>query len=505
MKRIYLKCLTFLVIAATLVAAFSGCTASDEYENSEDDLCAAISWYEDILENAQEEDETAEGEQKFAVVIPAGCGAELFYGADFLCREMSKYVACDVEVTYDSDAKSSGDVIEILVGTTSRRESIKYLKSLRSGDYGYTYVDGSVIIAAHSEELCLKAINEFVSAVSKEEVDLSDVSKLEPYEKRESYSINEIKLCNFPIYEYDIVYPSENSMSEGELAGILRDKLIDYGGYALRVISDKQCTDATRAICIGNTSLSPAKNTEGKATISLDSNKNIVLLSDKNAGIHLAIEKLMDIIKQSEQDGKCNVVLDVTRVYSYNTDSISLYIMKEKFDSNDVGETIKLEQGIRNSSVALIGVLSDFAENELCNNNSVKPLGEGSYYYTNKKCISAKSEQIDTGELITLVVECGDGKRFALIGAFCGEASESFLGRLNDECQKYADMPLVVIHNMSESFDDSFAKANKQLSVAIDTYGVYFSRSMLTFKSVDMQEVYDGVSAKVFELDFYYS
>ena len=503
MKRIYLNCLAVLVIAATLMAAISGCTESDEYENSADDLYAAISWYEDILENAQEE---AEGEQKFVVVIPAGCGAELFYGADFLCNEMSKYVADDVEVVYDSDPEVSDDITEILVGATSRHESVKYLKSLRAGDYGYTFADGSVIIAAHSEELCIKAIEEFVSALSKEEIVPFRISKLEPYEKRESYAISEIKLCDFPICEYDIVYPSENSMSERELAGILRDKLIEYGGYALRVISDKQCTDATRAICVGKTALSSASAAEGKVSVSLDANKNIELLADKNAGIHLAIEKLVDLVKQSEQDGKCNVVLGDTKMYSYNAEGISVYIMKKKTSVADETELTKLIQDVQKSSVALIGELSESAERELCSHISAKPLGESGYYYVGEKCISANSEQIGSGELITLVIERSDGKHFVLVGAFCGGgANDSFLGRLNEECKKYADMPLVVIHDMGEGFDESFAEANKHLSSAIDTDGVYFSRNTFAFRSSVTEEISDGASANVFELDFYYS
>ena len=103
MKKRHINLLIIFVIAAVLTAAFSGCKKKEE-DTSLDDLNAAVSWYEEILKSSEEADTRSEN-QKFVVVIPAGCGADLFYGADFLSQELSKYVGYDVQMVYDSEYK----------------------------------------------------------------------------------------------------------------------------------------------------------------------------------------------------------------------------------------------------------------------------------------------------------------------------------------------------------------------------------------------------------------
>ena len=302
MKRQYLNFLVILLIAAVLTAAFSACKNDDD-DTSLDELNAAVSRYEEMLESAEAEKETENQKGNFVVVIPSRCGADLFGGADLLCDELSKRVGYDVQLVYDSEHKKSSDYVEILVGETDRAQSTRYIKELRIDDYGYECRDGSLQIGAPSEALCVEAIKAFIEAFSNGDIDLLNINGIKPYRVCGNYEIDKIELCGFPIYEYDIVYPKSNTMHERELAGLLRDEIAEYSGYSLRVISDKQITSATRAICIGKTSITNTDCAENEAIISVNNDENIELVSDKNSGIYYSIQRFLEMIKQSQKNG----------------------------------------------------------------------------------------------------------------------------------------------------------------------------------------------------------
>ncbi len=515
MKKRYLNFLVILLTAATLAATLTGCAATSQEESSIEELSASISWYEDLLESAQTDEskgKETDDEQEFVIVIPAGCGAELFYGAHFLSDEMSKYVGYDVEVVYDSEFEISDENIEVLVGNTERRESIKYIKGLRVHDYGYGYIDDSVVIGAHSEELCVEAIEAFVEHLADGTVDLVAVNNLTQYVVYNEYDVCQVTLCGFPIYEYDIVYPEENLMSERELANVLRDRIAEYCGYSLRVISDDKITDATRAICVGKCALSSLKTVDGNAYIALNSSGNIELVSDKNAGIYYAIERFVDIIKQSEktEDGNCNIEIDGLKTYRCNDWRFSLCIMRDYFATGSIEDYVTVIDAVRDNSLAIFDGFSDEAKSEMSENLG-EPCGieENGFYYTDgsdTKCVFAKSTLFGGAKLITLIIEKSDGKQVVFVGGFCdGEGDENFLLKLNEECQKYADLPIVVAHELDEALDRSFADANPRLLPVNASCGLYFSSDTLYLASASRTEMSNSLFIDVLELNFYYN
>ena len=510
--RRFLKFSVIFVIAAIFMATITGC-GNNKDDSSIDDLYSAVSQYEEIIDSMQSEKENdPNNKQKFVVVIPSGCGADLLYGAEFLSREMSKYVAYEVEVAYDSDLKKSNENIEILVGATDRQESIEYLKELRTEDFGYAYSNGSVVIGAHSDELCVEAINNFVLKIVGGTIKLSYIHVIDPYVERAEYAADEVKLCGFPITEYDIVYPDKNLMGEKALANILRDMIAKSCGYSLRVISDKQATEATRAICVGQSSLTSSDPFEGTATISVNSDGHIELISDKNAGIYRAAEEFINIVGQSENDGKYDVVLSGSKSYSYNGDPISFYVVRDDFSNGSIDAYMNAVQGIRNSSLAVFDSLSETVRTNLHNNlGRLESADENSFYHYetgNFSCILVESKLLDGGaELLTLVMERTDGKHFVFIGGFAGEVEDdqNLLLALEAECRKYSDLPIVVAHELSESLDRSFDDNNVRFCAVDGAKGLYFSADRLAVGSALTSEITDELLADVLLLDFYYS
>ena len=113
MKNYMQKCLSLMAVLLLLLVVFSSCDKRDDAQNNElGDLYEAISQYRDMLEEREpstDEYPTSAEEIEYVLVIPAGCGAELFDSAAFLSGELSKYVADEVEVVYDCDLKESND------------------------------------------------------------------------------------------------------------------------------------------------------------------------------------------------------------------------------------------------------------------------------------------------------------------------------------------------------------------------------------------------------------
>lgn len=510
MNTRYLKFLIVLVIAAVLTAAFSGCKKKEK-DTSLDDLNAVVSQYQEMLESAEAEKNQASEKQKIVVIIPAGCGTELFGGATFLCSELSKYVGYDIEPVYDCDFKKSKNDLEILIGATDRDQSSKYLKSLRTNDYGYEYRDGSLQIGAHSEALCARAINAFVDALVEGKMNLNNVNTTKAYAVRGEYDIEEIVLCGFPICEYDIVYSEKSAMSERALAYILRDKLSEYSGYSLRVINDKQCNESTRAICVGESLMSTLKATENEAVISVNFG-NVELVSDKNAGIYYAIEKFVDLVKQSERNGKCNLELVGSNRYAYNGSEFSVCIVRDDFVDEGIDACANAVGAVRGSVLAVFDTLSQTAAGRIGSNlETLRDVGKDSYYYADDagvRCIYQESVSLDGGgELITLIIERIDGNKVVFIGGFSnGESdSEELLVRLTQECEKYASLPLIVAHELSADLDRRFDDESSGLCAVSGAYGLYFSADKLVLKTVHSNEISNSLVADSLSLEFYYS
>ena len=211
----------FLVIISILLVVFvllSSCKGKEDDSNNFDDLYAAISEYQEMVSKKEEssgEETSAEvvEEKKFVVIIPAGCGAEIFDSAVLLSDTMSKYVGKEVDVLYDCDFKSKDGYTEILIGDTDRYESTKALKKLRADDYGYKYSDGALVISAHSDSLCAKTVALFIEILESGRASLSKIENIDSYTAIGKYDIDKIKLNDFELCEYDIVYPASNKHS----------------------------------------------------------------------------------------------------------------------------------------------------------------------------------------------------------------------------------------------------------------------------------------------------
>ena len=485
MTRKIQKYLSFFAIILLLLLVCS-CGKRDTEKNELGDLYEAISQYKDMLD-AQDSlsEEKSVGEVDYVLVIPAGCGADIFDSAAFLSAELSKFVGREVEVVYDCDFKGKSDRIEILIGDTDRTKSKKFLKGLRADDFGYKYDDGVIVIGAHKESTCAETVHSFMLDVANGKVDMSRPYAIQENIVRSQYSISGIKLNGFELCEYDIVYPDTYKLSEKVLAEGLREDIAEYSGYYLRVISEKECTESTRAICVGQSDLTDDYSDSIGSYVSVNEASHIELVSNDALGIYRAVENFLGMIKESEREGICNLELSGRNQYFYNNDLVSLYLVRNDFNSGSLEDYLSAIRGARKASVAVFDRTGDDVRHNLTSNlQNIYSVGELLICYEDTaefECISSKSTALDSGaRVLTLVMSRSDGVRFGIVCGFCEDGSnaandENFYNTLVVECQSLGDMPIVIIHELDSALGRRFAEENSYLAPLINADGICYT------------------------------
>ena len=152
--------------------------------------------------------------------------------------------------------------LEIIIGDTNRPESRQFLKGLRADDYGYALIGKKLVIAGHTDEYTIKAVNEFTGNIlSRFENDKSRemfITASENYTYNAKYTVDAVTLGGVDIREWRIVYPSKRTMGENKAAEKLRDKISALCGYVLDVVKDSDAEAAQYEISVGETSHSDA-------------------------------------------------------------------------------------------------------------------------------------------------------------------------------------------------------------------------------------------------------
>ena len=256
--------------------------------------------------------------------------------------------------------------------------------------------------------------------------------------------------------------------------------------------------------------MSTLKATENEAVVSVNFG-NVELVSDKNAGIYYAIEKFVDLVKQSERNGKCNLELVGSNRYAYNGSEFSVCVVRDDFVDEGIDACANAVNAVRGSVLAVFDTLSQTAAGRIGSNlETLRDVGKDSYYYADDagvRCVYQESVGLGGGELVTLVIERIDGNKFVFIGGFSnGESdSEELLERLTQECEKYASLPLIVAHELSADLDRRFDDESSGLCAVSGAYGLYFSADKLVLKTVHSNEISNSLVSDSLSLEFYYS
>ena len=216
---------------------------------------------------------------------------------------------------------------------------------------------------------------------------------------------------------------------------------------------------------------------------------------------------------ENVNDGICDVTLLGTRKYAYDNDELSFYFVRDDFIEGSIPRYKAVTSDVRLNSVSVFDRLSaDVITNIRNNIGYLANVAEHSFYYYDTqafKCIDAKAEKIGEGEIFTLVLERKNGDRFVFVGGFCQKyavekSDEEFCKRLAEECEKYSDLPVIVVHEMESELDRLFADTNPRFEAVDGAYGVYFSADRFELVKYSRSVIEDPLYGEVVKLRMCY-
>lgn len=275
--------------------------------------------------------------EKYVLVRPDGAGSAMIDGVKELNAKIQQVYG--VQLTLKSDFYKEGveafamSEYELLVGNTNRPETQEFLSGLRYLDYGYALVGKKLVIAGHTEETSLLALDRFISdRLGKAHETVADETTHFLYTGE--YALDSVTINGTPIGEYGIVYASAKKNAENVATDALIEGIIDASGIVLSAVSDKKEATASKLIMIGDTSLTdpgwqtarefalPYGSAETKYYIKTTEDA-VWLSANSEYGFFAAVQQLVAAVKGNNGA----VTLDPEQVGEYGAEENMLSIM----------------------------------------------------------------------------------------------------------------------------------------------------------------------------------
>ncbi len=332
MKKLTFRTLSLilsLIMLFSLSALASGCETKTPGDQTSDPVPESTAG-EDIMTKVLEADVS-----KYTLIRPAEASDKLVKQISVLHQKLLSTTPVD---GYRDDFYKEGiqgleiGEYEILVGKTNRPESKSFLADLKYNDYGFALVGKKIVIAGHSEEATINAIQEFIFAVihnKNKEEGVFYASEFDFLKKLE-YKVTEIFIGDAPASDFRIVYPSRNRNSERATAENIAETIAQISGIVIDVLSDDEKNGkAEHEILVGSTNRHTAdqiteitsKLGPTEAVIKYDG-KNIAIFGSTSTAIMVASGKLCDQF-DSEKTDKLTVTLEAEKVYKYDDSILS--------------------------------------------------------------------------------------------------------------------------------------------------------------------------------------
>lgn len=282
-KRLLSLALLLLVLSACLVSCKN---KADGGEESDD----ALSMLLEIVESA----ETTAEAGCYVIVLPAGCTGALVENAQRLSDGIEEIVGVECVIEYDnSDTPRRDNAIEIILGAAERDESKILLSKLRANDYICKKANENIVIGGVTESATLTALNKFIDEILPYASSDQLMSSGAEFEYVGSYKLDGVKLCGFPIGDFDIVCGTEPE-SVG-VANRLYLDILSESGYALN-IRDKQ-RDGFKEIVL---ELVETEDYVDKAYILYDG-EDVTLRAYSAYGMNAASDNFRELLLVEEQ------------------------------------------------------------------------------------------------------------------------------------------------------------------------------------------------------------
>ena len=270
---------------------------------------------------------SAEDITKYSLVRSEYASDELISAASDLYKEL-RNISSDIRYKddyfrADLPEYAMGEY-EILVGATNRPESAEFIRTLRTKDYGYTMLDGKIVIAGASDEYTAMAVRKFRRDIVNG--DYSDgifYSEEDNFLETGTYPLDSLTIAGVPIEEFTIVCTADGDCSERLCAERLSSAIADATGYLLETAEDGPDV-YEKAILVGMTSMTPAYPNMAPDESYIGVSGTTVQLGGTNAAAMInAVGELTAMFEPKEK----NITLELTGDNFYKFDNSAMTAM----------------------------------------------------------------------------------------------------------------------------------------------------------------------------------
>lgn len=270
MKKTFLKVIALILTFSTLLsltALFASCGDGKVEETLPEDTTTIDTTVEDTTAPQEElESKVLLADlAKYSLIRPSKVASNLLDKINNLYQKIKAIEGIGYKDDFYKEGVPAYEIgeYEIIVGKTNRPETESFLSDLKYKDFGFALIGKKIVIAGHSDEATINAIDEFISAVllPKDKEEGVFYSTEYDFLKRVNYNVTSLSIDKTAISEYRVVYPKVSNNSEKVAAQLIADTIASVSGFVIEVVHDGN-EPVANEILVGATN----RNTEAEVT-----------------------------------------------------------------------------------------------------------------------------------------------------------------------------------------------------------------------------------------------
>lgn len=504
-KRIFLRLFCVFVASVLLfciilpLTSCSGLKEVDNYGYLLDDINA-------VTTDPTATEKYGDNESgSFYVIVPSGCDAEVYNAAKALCESIDEALGRSAYLYYEYEMPSITQRDRfIFVGNLENSVCRRNYETYRSDDYGYTLVDGVILVGGISDGATVLAIERFIDDVVSHATSENLMSAEDSYLFVGDYSDKkEIFLNGYALSEYHLVYMPGDAEAK-EIASSLRESIEQFFGYTLPLSSEGDTPAGVRSICVGRTYRADTLYYEcaDVETAIFSYSSGLSVISNSGFGLRLGVAHLYELLCDADESGleiseqiKLSFELDRLKLASLSFDKKDLSISEHLALNNEItaidADVYRLV-GISESCASVIS--RNMAKDYACVKASHN--GENDIYYLYKlSALTASVDAVKEGDTELFIINfsrAGNGLDFSVAELFASDCAGDFGERVS---AKLSERSVI----FGRFFGDDEAKflescsSLERLSFNEQSFDIYISESYLS--TTDIKEGMATVSS----------
>lgn len=295
-----------LVLSVILLAGLVSCAESREDVSALDQLTGDG--------DAPEEDDAAT--DYYRIVLSGKCSASVAASARMLEALVKEMTGIECGIVYDTDTPAKrDDVIEILIGGTSRNATAVALEGKRADDYVCCIVDGSVVVGGYSNSATEAALARFIEEVMPYATRERLMEESDGFSYTHEYAVKSVTLCGFDVCDFAVIYSKDGSYLDR--ASLIASAVAESCGGVMTVLGEKAETGRKEII------IREDDTSQGGIARIFAENEDVVLSASDAEGIAIAVDNFIELLLTSTPDGTAALLLDGVLEYKYSSDEES--------------------------------------------------------------------------------------------------------------------------------------------------------------------------------------